>query len=118
MLLYFFFLDLKKNIHAYRDPEGAKLFVTITGTGFWLVGVTLAESALSDLEYNWLWSGLLFCLIVLSCAATLTAAFDTLSASFVDEYPRMRQYKPAIAFTLLAMVFLVNLVLATQVMKQ
>ncbi len=31
--------------------------VSITGRNFWLVGVTLAESSLASLEYNWLWSG-------------------------------------------------------------
>ena len=31
----------------------------ITGKNFWLVGITLAESALAVLDYNWLWSGLL-----------------------------------------------------------
>ena len=30
---------------------------------FWLIGITLAETALGGLEYNWLWSGLLFCLV-------------------------------------------------------
>ena len=36
----------------------------ITGKGFWLIGVTLAESAITGMDYNWLWSGLLFCLMV------------------------------------------------------
>ena len=43
-----------------QDPDGALLFVSITGRGFWLIGDTLAESALAAFEYNWLWSGLLF----------------------------------------------------------
>ena len=48
--------------HAFltKDPDGALLFVSITGRGFWLIGDTLAESALAAFEYNWLWSGLLF----------------------------------------------------------
>ena len=32
---------------------------------FWLIGDTLAEDALAGIELNWLWSGLLFCLILL-----------------------------------------------------
>ena len=102
------------NIDNLRDEDGAKLFVTITGKGFWLVGVTLAESALSSLEYNWLWSGLLFVLILLCVLSTVMAVFEVAAAAVVDEYPSLRQYKPAIAFTFLAGVFLVNLVLATQ----
>jgi len=34
--------------------------VSVTGKNFWLVGVTLAESALASLEYNWLWSGKMY----------------------------------------------------------
>ena len=56
-----------------------------------------------------------FSLVVLSCLATVSGAFETISACFVDEYPRLRQYKPAIAFTALVVAFLVNLALATQV---
>ena len=56
-----------------------------------------------------------FSLVVLSCLATVSGAFETISACLVDEYPRLRQYKPAIAFTALVVAFLVNLALATQV---
>ena len=31
-----------------------------------------------------------------------------------DEFPSLRQYKPAVSFTLLSLVFLANLVFATQ----
>ena len=55
--------------------------------------------------------------MVLSCLATVSGAFETISACFVDEYPRLRQYKPAIAFSALVIAFLVNLALATQVIK-
>ncbi len=48
------------NLDNLKDPDGAKLFVTITGKGFWLIGDTLASSAINKMEYNWLWSGLLF----------------------------------------------------------
>ena len=46
--------------------------------------------------------------------ATVAGAFETISACVVDEYPRLRTYKPAIAFSALAVAFLVNLALATQ----
>ena len=106
--------EQKINIDNLRDPEGAKLFITITGQGFWLLGVTLAESALGSLEYNWLWSGLLFCLVVLATLSTLMATFEVMSATLVNEFPRLRQYKPAISFTFLAIIFLLNLCMATQ----
>ena len=39
--------------------------VGLIGRDFWLIGDTLAESSLAGMELNWLWSGLLFCLVVL-----------------------------------------------------
>ncbi len=103
------------NLDNLTDPAGADLFAKITGRGIWLVGVTLSESALSTLEFPWLWSGLLFALVSLAAAATAAAVFETVSASVADEWPNLRQYKPAVAFTALAAVFLVNLLMATEV---
>ena len=42
------------------------------------------------------------------------AALETFSACIVDEYPSIRQYKPAITFTAMAGIFLINLILVTQ----
>ena len=39
---------------------------------------------------------------------------ETLSACVVDEWPSMKPYKPAIVFTFLALLFMINLVMATQ----
>jgi len=97
------------------DPAGADLFAQITGEGIWLLGVTLAESAVTSLGFSWLWAGLLFVLVALAVLANLMAIFETLSACFIDEWPSMRQYKPAFSFSLLAGIFLVNLLMATQV---
>ena len=44
------------NMDNIKNSEQA---TAITGKNFWLVGITLAESALAVLDYNWLWSGLL-----------------------------------------------------------
>lgn len=51
------------NIDNLREVNGGESFAKITGSGFWLIGVTLAESAFGSVEFNWLWSGLLFCLV-------------------------------------------------------
>ena len=124
------------NLDNLLDPAGADLFLKITGRDLWLVGVTLSESALSTLEFPWLWSGLLFALVTskkspilflflivffcflqvtLAVSASLSASFETLSACVVDEWTSLRQYKPAIAFTMLAVAFLLNLIMATEV---
>ena len=44
--------------------------VGLIGRDFWLIGDTLAESSLAGMELNWLWSGLLFCLVVLGKTIT------------------------------------------------
>jgi hypothetical protein len=49
------------NLDNLKNSQHA---TSITGKGFWLIGVTLAESALAGMDYNWLWSGLLFTLMV------------------------------------------------------
>ena len=85
-----------------------------TGKGFWLIGITLAESAMQSMDFNWLWSGLLFCLMVLTTAATIMGCMETLSSCIIDEWPSMKSYKPAITFTFLAFVFMINLVMATK----
>ena len=86
----------------------------ITGEGFWLMGSTLTELALAAMDFNWLWAGLLFCLMVLTTAATVMGCIETLSSSIVDEWPSMKAYKPAITFTFLAFLFMINLVMSTQ----
>ena len=39
---------------------------------------------------------------------------EVLSSCVVDEWPSMKNYKPAITFTFLAFIFMINLVMATQ----
>ena len=46
--------------------------------------------------------------------STVMGCMETLGASIVDEYPSMRQYKPAIVFTIMSGVFMINLVMATK----
>ena len=104
----------KKQSLNIDNIKNSDLATAITGRGFWLVGITLAESALAGMDYNWLWSGLLFCLIVLTTAATVMGCIETLSTSIIDEWPSMKPYKPAITFTFLAFLFMINLVMATQ----
>ena len=55
-----------------------------------------------------------FCLMVLTTTATVMGCMETLSACVVDEWPSMKPYKPAIVFTFLALLFMINLVMATQ----
>ena len=47
------------------DVDGSSLGMaeSLIARDFWLIGITLVETALGGLDYNWLWSGLLFCLV-------------------------------------------------------
>merc|ERR1712079_983064 len=99
------------NADQFDNPKD---IVSVTGTGIWLITSTLAESAIQGLDYKWLWSGLIYVLLVLTTAATVMGCMETLSACVVDEWPSMKPYKPAIVFTFLALLFMINLVMATQ----
>ena len=46
--------------------------------------------------------------------STVMGCMENLGASIVDEYPSMRQYKPAIVFTIMSGIFMINLVMATK----
>ena len=50
---------------ADADVDGSSLGMaeSLIAKDFWLIGITLAETALGGLDYNWLWSGLLFFLV-------------------------------------------------------
>uniref|UniRef100_A0A0K2TLA7 Sodium-dependent nutrient amino acid transporter 1 n=1 Tax=Lepeophtheirus salmonis TaxID=72036 RepID=A0A0K2TLA7_LEPSM len=99
------------HIENFSDPDKV---VPIIGKGFWFIGKTLIESSIVHLEYPWLWSGLLFCLIVLMSISTIMGTIETLSTIVIDEYPSIKQYKPAISFTFLSITFMTNLLLATE----
>ena len=52
--------------------------------------------------------------VILVSVSTVMGCMETLGASIVDEYPSMRQYKPAIVFTIMSGIFMINLVMATK----
>ena len=51
---------------------------------------------------------------VLTTCSTIMGCMEVLSSCVVDEWPSMKNYKPAITFTFLAFIFMINLVMATQ----
>ena len=102
-----FFSFLKSRIFVIPHVNFKSNYISFLGS-------TLTELALAAMDFNWLWAGLLFCLIVLTTAATVMGCIETLSSSIVDEWPSMKAYKPAITFTFLAFIFMINLVMSTQ----
>lgn len=116
ILLVFSLLGVTHNLQTINlnnlagDPD----LVSITGSGIWLTGVTMVEAALATLTSGWLWAGLMFILIFLSTMTSLFGLLEVISASIISIRPSLIRYKPAITFSILTFLFLLDLSLATQ----
>jgi len=82
-------------------------------TGIWLAAATLLEKAFATLSYGWLWAGLYFILIILVGVTSLFGYVEVVTSSLFSLKPSMGRFKPLIAFLVLAVLFLADLVLAT-----
>ena len=83
-------------------------------TGIWLAAATLLEKAFATLSYGWLWAGLYFILIILVGVTSLFGYVEVVTSSLFSLKPSMGRFKPLIAFLVLALLFLADLILATQ----
>ena len=92
---------------------GEELLAT-TGTGVWLGASTLAEKAAGSLSHGWLWAGLYFILVCIVAVTSLFGYVEVISSSLVSIAPSYARLKPLVVFLVLALVFLLDLVLATQ----
>ena len=88
--------------------------VTITGTGVSLATITLIETSLASVSFGWLWAGLLLLLLLLTGLTSLFGFLEVLTSSVTAFRPSLLPYKPLLTFLLLLLLFLVDLVLATQ----
>merc|ERR1712212_1465168 len=83
-------------------------------TGIWLAAVTLGEKAFATLSYGWLWAGLYFILVIIVGVTSLFGYIEVITSTLVSIKPSYARFKPLIAFFVLAVLFLLDLVLATQ----
>ena len=83
-------------------------------TGIWLAAATLLEKAFVTISYGWLWAGLYFILIILVGVTSLFGYVEVITSSLFSLKPSMGRFKPLIGFLVLALLFLADLVLATQ----
>merc|ERR1711963_249784 len=144
LLLTFALLGLAQNAEVLQLPVEVNkeatgpLLLANTGTGIWLAAVTLGEKAFTTLSYGWLWAGLYFILVI---TITITFVFcqcferhgfhktseviivgvtslfgyiEVITSTLVSIKPSYARFKPLIAFFVLAVLFLLGLVLATQ----
>ena len=88
--------------------------LSLTGTDIWLAAVTLGEKAFSSLSYGWLWAGLYFILVILVAVTSLFGYVEVVTSSLVSIRPAFSRLRPLLAFLVLALLFLLDLVLATQ----
>ena len=116
ILLVFSLLGVTHNLQTINlnNLAGDPGLVSITGSGLWLTGVTMVEAALATLSSGWLWAGLLFILVFLTTVTSLFGLLEVISASIISIRPSLLRYKPAITFSVLTFLFLLDLSLATQ----
>jgi SNF family Na+-dependent transporter len=144
LLLTYALLGLAQNaevlqlpVEVNKEATGA-LLLSNTGTGIWLAAVTLdkliclifmnfrgeidlpdfhdfsGEKAFSTLSYGWLWAGLYFILVIIVGVTSLFGYIEVITSTLVSIKPSYSRFKPLIAFFVLAVLFLLDLVLATQ----
>jgi SNF family Na+-dependent transporter len=83
-------------------------------TGLELAMATLGERALATLGYGWLWAGLYFILVILAGVTSLFGHVEVITSSLVSLRPSCARFRPLLAFLVLALLFLLDLVLATR----
>ena len=116
VLLVFSLLGVTHNLQTInltniaRDPAS----LSITGSGLWLLGVTILETALANIATGWLWAGLLFILIFITSLTSIFGLIEVISTSLVGVKSGLTRYKPAVTFCCLTFLFLVDLMMATQ----
>jgi len=116
ILLTFSLLGVAHNTKAINlltlvsDPA----LVSITGQGVWLAAITLLETALANISTGWLWSTLFFTLLVLLSTTSVFGYIEVITTSLVNRTPAILPFKPAITFGVVVLLFLLDLVIATQ----
>merc|ERR1711892_251689 len=88
--------------------------VSITGHGVWLAAITLIETSLATISFGWLWAGLFFILILLVSITSVFGYLEVITSSLISYRPAILPLKPTLTFCIICLIFLLDLVLATQ----
>lgn len=97
-------------INLVSDPA----LVSITGHGLWLATITLIETAMATISTGWLWATLFFILIFLVSITSVFGYLEVITSSLVNRRPAIVPFKPALTFGVVVLLFLLDLLLATQ----
>jgi len=88
--------------------------VTNAGKDIWLAMDTLTQNSFIILSHGWLWAGLYFILIILVGLTSLFGFLEVVTSTMVSIQLSLVRYRPVLCFCVLALVFLVDMALATQ----
>ena len=88
-------------------------FVDSIGSGLWLVGVTMVDSALTEVSYGWLWSAFLFVLIILVGITSVFGHLHLLVQTMNSITPAFVHCQSVSYFLAVSLIYLLNLGLAT-----
>jgi SNF family Na+-dependent transporter len=79
-----------------------------------LIGITVLESALSQISYGWLWAGLFFVFLCLVCISSILGYVEVITGSIFNIKPGLISYRPLITFCVLVVFFLLDIFMAAQ----
>ena len=125
------------NLNCVTSPAECDMaIVSVTGKDIWLVTMTIIETSLASVSFGWLWAGLLLLLLVITGMTSLFGylevlhiikaglisifmmSYQVITSSLVAFRPSMLPFKPLLGFIVLIFLFLVDLLLATQVITK
>ena len=93
--------------------EGEELLQANPGTGV-LLAASLGETAWTALGHGWLWAGLYLILVIIIGITSMFGYVEVITSSIVSLRQDLTKFKPLVAFMVVALLFLLDLVLATQ----
>ena len=99
--------------HLDTNQEEYWEFVDSIGSGLWLVGVTMVESVLTKISYGWLWSVLLFVLIILIRVTSIFGHLHLIVQVISSLNPAFAQCQSVCYFLAVSLIYLMNLGLVT-----
>ena len=101
-----------KNINITNQEEYWH-FVDSIGSGLWLVGVTMVEVVLTQIPLGWVWSVLLFVMIIMVGVFSVFGHLHLIVQIMRSFNPAFAQCQSVCYFLVVSLIYLLNLGLAT-----
>ena len=76
-------------------------------------GMAQIEVGLSEIQFGWLWTGLLFILLLLVGLSSMFGYLQVVTTSILNVKPHYKHFNPIISLLLLCLIFLLSLVMTT-----